>query len=125
MDSYDELAKAVNRREYSAKVPVVFYQTDVEDDLYIEDTEVEITYDIDFEFRDWGIKDMLVLADIIVVRVPDPRNEDEQLMYTIDVLDGDLDWNAGSAIVPTALDLHIDKDFKMTSSTLTVSYIAK
>lgn len=116
------LNKLLNEQEdnsYQLEVPVTIYMTGV--DVEAPD-KVLISYDIDIDFRSWGIKDINIFPrkisdfDITIVTWTDDADKESEdvLPISIDLtkIEPSIYWTEGSGFAPSALEVHIDPKTK-------------
>lgn len=113
---------------FVTKVPVVINHPDYE---YTED-KVSIFFDLELDYRSWGLKDVSVsfsepvsvYAESFDTYSGESRGTKE---FSIDLNKyiSSIDWVAGSSFVPVSLEVYLRPDETIETAVLVFSYIDK
>jgi len=108
------------RNRYKVEVEVSLTVLDYDGALDFDD-KVVVDYDLDIEFRSWGIKgiDVFGVGSVAINYALD----DNWKTLIVDLTVVDIEYVNGSNIVPTELAVDIDADGKIQKAILYVSLI--
>jgi len=123
MKSLDDVFEALGSEKYSAEVYVELSCEDKGLDIEMPFPKVEISYDVDVEYRSWGIGDITITPrgetslDVVV--------DGERRSITLDLDDAEVDWIEGSVYAPATLSVLVDRDLNVKEITLFCYFIMK
>ena len=100
--------------EYRAKVQVHFT---IEEKGYVADSVyVEVPFNIDMEFRSWGLKDISVdlTSEVEVeLNLQDEAGNEKPLTIKVDLTQLPREWVRGGGYAPLEMSLHLTTDGKI------------
>jgi hypothetical protein len=117
-------AQSGDTGEYSASVKVSL-QVSGDHEVELIGKTVNITFDVDWDIRDWGIKDINIYPRGLV-RIPVMYGGKEQgadSSIVVDLSDATIVWKSGHHYLPTELDVYIQG--KTIQAELTITFIDK
>ncbi len=77
---------------------------------------IRISYDIEIEYRDWGIKDITVTPrgrvefDVEIVDAEDNHVDTIEVLFDFDAVDWHIDWLPGSGYAAESLTIRINRE---------------
>lgn len=122
MDDLLKNLRAVNESEsrYRAKVDV---------DLHIDGVEIEsvsdvvIEYDLEFEGRSWGVKDVdIVLSGDTKIEV-EIAGEKSPITVTMSLSDAKISWTPGHRYAPQIINIVATKDGRVQEAEIVMEYL--
>jgi len=126
---YEELRSMTETNEkYRADVKVDIY-TDKKDVFIDGEGDASITYNLDIEYREYGIKGILPIlsGDSVVSYVESTEDAEHETdkEITVDLFNIKIDWVEGDGFYPVQLTLYVKEDNTVdyTKSYLEFSYI--
>lgn len=131
MDIYAKIRKLHEgeENEFTATVPVEFYITPSEN-TFFEDAECNVSFSLDVEYRNWGIKEINIQLVPIMVSVDAKDNEDVDYHFEVDVSKIKKEWEKGSGYTCGMMTLYLIKnessyDIDYDKSSIVVYYLEK
>ena len=121
MDIYAESRKLQEASDYrmTTKVQVNVYPLNSDRDVDINESDVEITWDMEPEYRSWGMKGIdVTLRDTVTVLYTeniytddDEESVDKEIEIDLSSIDHkNINWTPGSHVLPTALTVYLNED---------------
>jgi hypothetical protein len=81
--------------------------------LDVVDRTVRVEYQIEIEYRDFGVKDINVYPEgevEIAVEVSDEQDNKTSMNIKVDMSKVRVEWQAGSGIQPLSLDIYVNEN---------------
>ena len=112
-----ELKEAEDTYKNEVEVDVYFLGSGLDDKYAKAPDNVELEFDINVEYRSWGIKDIDVflrgvLEFEVVVRSDLPDEEDKEVVIPVKIdfieVDAKINWMPGSGYAPAEIHVGID-----------------
>ena len=130
-EMFEKLLNEANE-SYRYEVPLHISVDGLEDGEEINAPDkVELKYDIEIEFRSWGIKDIEVsLRDTVEFEV-DVLDVDDTVVTTIPIkidfseVDYSFSWMAGAGYAAESLEVRIDREGKLLEVDANFYYVTK
>jgi len=119
----DILDNNSSKADYLAKIPVMLECEAREHDIELLSHNVIINYDINIEYRSWGIKDIDAVPRGQVELDIQVDNKSEVITVNLD--DVKVYWVAGGAYAPLNLLVFLDEDFGVKEVSLKFMFISK
>jgi len=109
---------------YETEVKVFVTYTGEDDIDYT--TTVPLQYDIELEYRSWGIKEVLFSFKPISIEVwllDVEGDQGEKKVIDLDMTAAKKSWSAGESYMPLNVDVTLNPDFSVKSIEIGCSYI--
>ena len=116
--SLKKLTEEYNDAKYNMEVSLDITRLGVEADIEHND-KVDIAYVIALEYKSWGINNIDLVVDPISLSYV--REEDGKEIEI--VVEPEIEWISGKQLIPSDLDVYLEKDGSIREATLNVYFI--